>query len=383
MALTILRNDITKMRTDAIVNTANEWPVVGAGCDSAVYQAAGYSDLLAYRKEKVGRVPEGEAFITPGFALEAKYIIHAVSPRYVQGDGAEEQKLRACYQNSLKLAEENGIRSIAFPLIATGSYGYPKEEGLRIAVDEINAFLLQSDMQICLVVFDETAAKLGQRIAPGLAAYIDRHYVEKKQEEEYEPVAEERPLYASIPRITADRAASAPSAPAQPRRQDKLKSKGSIFKKHSKTAPAKPSAPLEMPVFEAASLDFEEAHLDRLNERMRHLSDTFSEYLFYLIEEKHMTGVDVYKRAIVDKKIFSKIKNNPQYHPQKLTALCLCVGARLNMDETQDLLARAGYALSPADKTDVIFAYFIENEIYDMIELDIQLEEHGLPCIIT
>ena len=87
--------------------------------------------------------------------------------------------------------------------------------------------------------------------------------------------------------------------------------------------------------------------------------------------------------AIVDKKVFSKIKNNPDYHPQKLTALCLCVGAKLNMDETRDLLARAGYALSPCDKTDVIFAYFIENEIYDMIELDIQLEEHGQPCIIS
>ena len=116
---------------------------------------------------------------------------------------------------------------------------------------------------------------------------------------------------------------------------------------------------------------------------MRHLSDTFSEYLLYLIREKQMENAEVYKRAIVDKKIFSKIKNNPDYHPQKLTALCLCVGAKLNLDESKDLLARAGYALSPCDKTDIIFSYFIENEIYDMIELDIQLEEHGLPCIIS
>jgi hypothetical protein len=132
-----------------------------------------------------------------------------------------------------------------------------------------------------------------------------------------------------------------------------------------------------------ASFDFEELHEDKLEERMRHMSDTFSEYLLYLIQDKNMENSEVWKRAIVDKKVFSKIKNNPNYHPKKITALCLCVGAKLNLDESKDLLARAGYALSPCDKTDIIFSYFIENEIYDMIELDIQLEEYGLPCIIS
>ena len=129
--------------------------------------------------------------------------------------------------------------------------------------------------------------------------------------------------------------------------------------------------------------EFDELHENKLSERMKHLSDTYSEYLMYLIKERNMENSDVYKRAVVDKKIFSKIKNNINYHPNKLTALCLCIGAKLNLDETKDLLARAGYALSPCDKTDIIFSYFIENEIYDMIELDIQLEEHGLPCIIV
>ena len=138
----------------------------------------------------------------------------------------------------------------------------------------------------------------------------------------------------------------------------------------------------DMDLCEAAA-SFEEKHESRLEERMKHLSDTFSEYLLYLIHDKNMENAEVYKRAIVDKKTFSKIKNNVDYHPQKLTALCLCVGAKLNLDESKDLLARAGYALSPCDKTDIIFSYFIENEIYDMIELDIQLEEHGLPCIIA
>ena len=113
------------------------------------------------------------------------------------------------------------------------------------------------------------------------------------------------------------------------------------------------------------------------------MSDTFPEYLLYLIQKNGLENADVYKRAIVDKKVFSKIKNNPDYHPKKMTALCLCIGAKLNIDESRDLLARAGYALSPCDKTDIIFSYFIENGIYDMIELDIQLEEHGLPCIIA
>lgn len=116
---------------------------------------------------------------------------------------------------------------------------------------------------------------------------------------------------------------------------------------------------------------------------MKHISDTFSEYLIYLIDSRGMNYPDVYKRAIVDKKVFSKIKNNPDAHPKKITAMCLCVGAKLNLDQTRDLLARAGYALSPCDKTDIIFSYFIENQIYDMIELDIQLEEHGLSCLIS
>ena len=181
MALTIVRNDITKMMTEAIVNTAGSAPGVGTGCDTAVYQAAGYDQLLAYRTEHIGTVPEGEVFLTPGFDLPVKYIIHAVSPRYRGGTEGEEEKLRSCYRKSLELAAEHGIDSLAFPLIATGSFGYPKEEGLRIAVDEINAFLLQHEMRVFLVVFGEESVALGKKIAPRLEAYIDSHYVEEPQ----------------------------------------------------------------------------------------------------------------------------------------------------------------------------------------------------------
>ena len=364
MPLRIVRNDITKMNTEAIVNTANAQATVGPGCDSAVYKAAGYDELLNYRKQHIGFVEEGAVFITPGFHLQAKYIIHAVSPLYLGGDEGEEAKLRSCYRKSLKLAGENGIKSIAFPLIATGSFGYPKEEGMRIAVDEIQEFLFAYDMEIYLVVFDEISTGIGKRLCPDLETYIDRNYVREAVKTEHDAV-----------RFNAAR--------AMPRRYSafgsflkKEPTGGSVFNRESRH---EERCERDVPFYN----DFEEQHESKLEERMRHMSDTFSEYLLYLIRERGMENADVYKRAIVDKKIFSKIKNNANYHPNKLTALCLCVGAELNLDETKDLLARAGYALSPCDKTDIIFSYFIENEIYDMIELDIQLEEHGLPCIIS
>ena len=352
MPFKIVRNDITKMNTDAIVNTANDQPRVGTGCDSAIYNAAGYDELLSYRKEKIGAVKEGEVFITPGFHLPAKYIIHAVSPLYIDGSHREEELLRSCYRKSLALAAAHGIRSIAFPLISTGGFGYPKEEGMRIAVDEIHAFLLHSDMQIFLVVFDEKATRMGRSLYPDLEAYIDRNYVQERFEEEYDEA-----LY------------------------DAESGSGARYEAKYREARRRPFIGGAAPYF---GEDFAIEEIERkLAERMEHMSDTFPEYLLYLIREKGMKNSDVYKRAIVDKKVFSKIKNNPDYHPQKLTALCLCIGAELNMDEARDLLARAGYALSPCDKTDIIFSYFIEHGIYDMIELDIQLEEHGLPCIIA
>ena len=388
MPFKIVRNDITKMNTEAIVNTANDHATVGTGCDYAVYMAAGYDELLKYREEKIGFVPEGDAFITPGFKLQAKYIIHAVSPLYMGGDQGEEGKLRSCYRKSLQIAKEYNIKSISFPLISTGGFGYPKEEGMRIAVDEINAFLLENEMQIYLVVFDTNATMLGEKIYPDLEAYIDQNYVKDKREEEYGNHLSNAQLIERSTKRNAERADFATSALptyAEAPKVAKPSLKDSIFKKPSKkAAPIKQASMSDMDEFEENSyFDFEEQHESKLEERMTHISDTFSQYLMYLIQDKKMENAEVYKRAIVDKKIFSKIKNNVNYHPQKITALCLCVGAKLNLDESKDLLARAGYALSPCDKTDIIFSYFIENEIYDMIELDIQLEEHGLPCIIS
>lgn len=401
MSFKIVRNDITAMKTDAIVNTANSEVAVGSGCDIAIYKAAGYDRLLQYRKDNIGIVEEGEVFLTPGFELPAKYIIHAVSPKYRGGNDGEEEKLRSCYRLALATAVQNDIKSIAFPLISTGGFGYPKEEGIRIAADEINSFLQNNEMEVYLVVFDEKSTALGNRLCPDIDEYIDRNYVSEKTEAEYEFAEDYDGMQPEIECGSIDYMEN--RSRGFRRLLNKSKESASAEKAYSQKPSLKKDALLkinrqtdffgkvaEMPIFESAAceetedeLDFEDVHGSRLDERMKHLTDTFSEYLLYLIEDKKMENADVYKRAIVDKKTFSKIKNNPDYHPQKITALCLCVGAKLNLDETKDLLARAGYALSPCDKTDIIFSYFIENEIYDMIELDIQLEEHDLPCIIA
>ncbi len=374
MPFKIVRNDITRMECDAIVNTASRYPAstfeqVGAGCDKAIHKAAGADKLIAARKE-IGEMAEGEAAITQGFDLPAGYIIHAVSPVFIDGNSGEEEKLRNCYRNSLRIARENGIRSIAFPLISTGSFGYPQEEGMRIAVDEINAFLMHNDMMVYLVVFGTRATQLGERIFPDLEAYIDHNYVDEKRKEEYGD-----PRFGSVHITDAGYDACSVERESLSRR---------LFANKAGSVPSHKKEVEESREFCATSYDDSIENLGaKLDERMKHMSDSFSEYLMFLIQSKGMTNAEVHKRAIVDKKVFSKIKNNPDHHPNKLTAMCLCIGAKLNMDETKDLLMRAGYALSPADKTDVIFSYFIEHEIYDMIELDIQLEEHGLKCIIT
>ena len=444
MPFKIVRNDITKMQVDAIVNPSNPEPVVGTGCETAIYEAAGMDALLEERRH-FGSVSEGEAFVTGGYRLSATHVIHAVSPRFQGGKQGEEERLRSCYRKSLELAAKQRFTSVAFPLLSTGGYGYPREEAMGIAAEEIRAFLDHHEMLVYLTVFDEASSALGGKLYPDLEAYIDRHYVEEKLRSEYAGVpfmagaakrgneasfgaamlqsaqvqsntAPKQDQFHTIPMDVSSPELMATKKTAEAREKlesGEEKEPGLLRrlltreKKASESAPraAKPKMDQAPKLYDdleeeshekapqasrkvescdevSADWDFEK-HESALNERMTHLSDTYQQYLFYLIENKGMTNAEVYKRAIVDKKVFAKIKANPEYHPKKMTALCLCVGAKLNLDETRDLLARAGYALSPCDKTDVIFSYFIEHGIYDMIEIDIQLEEHGLPCIIA
>ena len=389
MPFKIVRNDITKMQVDAVVNTANEEPIYSTGVDTAIYLAAGTEELLAERR-KIGRLEEGEVAITPGFKLPAKYIIHAVSPCYIDGESGEEDKLRDCYQKSLQLARENHCQTIAFPLIATGGFGYPKEEGMRIAVDEINTFLLHHEMTIYLVVFDTKATELALRLQPALEAYIDHHYVCDKREEEYGDryfgsVSSNAPDYSGYRMRREEVEARTRRMEPVPIKESPKKSDFNIWKTDEAICESadlmseSDECPDESDDWDAEDDPF----FDKaISERVKHMSDTFQEYLLYLIESKGMTNAEVYKRAIITKQTFSKIKNNPKYHPDKATVIRLCVGARLSLDESKDLLARAGYALSPCDMQDVIFSFYIENKHYNMIDIDIKLEEYGLPHFI-
>ena len=383
MPFKIVRNDITKMNVDVIVNTANEAPIYSFGTDTAVYQAAGKKELLAER-EKIGFINEGDVAITPGFKLPARYIIHAVSPWFWDGKSGEEEKLRSCYTRSLELAEKYECKSIAFPLIATGSYGYPKEEGMRIALDEINSFLLKNDMLVYLVVFDPESTRIGQKLYQDLETYIDHNYVSDKNEEEYGD------RYFGIPEEDIHEDLIFPSSSSCIAECPEEDEAGFLSEYKARPMASRYEMP-KAPVEEAKRLapdnrdeyyEYIEESLYKLDERMLHMEDSFQKYLMYLIEQKKLSNSEVYKRAIVTKQLFSKIKLNPEYHPDKATAMRLCVGAKLNLDETKDLLARAGYALSPCDKRDIIFSFFIEHNIFDMIEIDIALEEHGLPCFI-
>lgn len=394
--LKIVRNDLIKMECEAIVNTANSEPVYSSGVDSAVYEAAGAEQLLEARR-KIGRVEEGEVFVTDAYRLPFKKIIHAVSPLYIDGMSGEEDKLRACYTKSLHMAAALDIKSIAFPIIATGSFGYPIEQGMSIAIEEINSFLAERDMLVYLVVFDKNATDEGRKYKPNLESFIENHYVAERMAAEYGY----RNIEASIPANIPE-----PMPMPMPVMARESSAVEAVSKKKSDnlftrmlSAPGKSGA-RSQPYREANEdaledkLELSRVEFDpndddsfyeleeKLNTRLKHIKDSFSDYLMYLIESRGMTPFEVYTNSVVTKKLFSKIKTNPEYHPSKEIALRLCVGARLNIDDSKDLLSRAGYTFSPCELYDLIFEFFIENEIFDIVEIAIQLEEHGLPSFI-
>ena len=236
---------------------------------------------------------------------------------------------------------------------------------------------MSHDMLVYLVVFDTESTKLGLNLYPNLEAYIDHNYVCEKREEEYG-----NRYFGSVVK-------GAPGYDAYKQERERVEKALKVpleIDECCMSMEAVCSAPSESISVKDMDVDsyedFYEENESALKERMKHLSDTFQQYLLYLIETKGLTPAEVYKRAIITKQLFSKIKVNPNYHPDKATAMRLCVGAKLNIDETKDLLSRAGYALSPCDKRDIIFSFFIENNVHVMIEIDIALEEHGLPCFI-
>ena len=329
MPFEIVRNDITKMHVDAIVNPTNSNMYGVAGVDGSIHKIEG--PRLREETAQMGALAPGKSVLTKAFNLPAGYIIHTVGPMWKDGNSGEEEVLRSCYKTSLELAKKQGFESIAFPLIASGSFGCPKDVALNTAVRVIGEFLLFNDMAVYLVVFDKKAYQLSEDLYSSVEAYIDDHYIEEQH-------------------IDAQR-------------------RGKWYREN------------EYPehVFnEEVGLNSNEVvHSMQIKQKKKsiddvinHLDESFSEMLLRLIDEKGLKDPEVYKKANVTKQTFSKIRNNSQYNPTKQTALAFAIALKLNLDEAKDLLMKSGYALSKSNRFDVIVSFFLESESYDIYEIN-------------
>lgn len=404
MPFELIRNDITAVKADAIVNSANPHVAVGAGVDLAIHRKAGPKLLKA--RGALGDLAPGQAVITEAFGLDARYVIHTVGPVWRDGQHGEMERLRDCYERSLRLATEYQCVSVAFPLISTGTYGFPKSDALQIAMATISAFLMEHDMMVYLVVYDSQSFALSEKLFQAVSAYIDENYVEEQAEaaaEEWTRLRERRRRAETTrelssepnsemelePDSEADSEADsgADFGPDSEMNYDSaflIESKAMVLYEEPSGIWAgleadsglyelkEPAAPVESAaagVLTTADVG-KAAGTWNLEERLRHADASFSEMLLRLIDQKGKTDVEVYKRANLDRKLFSKIRSNPQYKPSKRTAAALAIALELNLDETRDLLRRAGFALSHCDKFDIIIEYFIEHGNYDIYEVN-------------
>ena len=384
MPFQIIRNDIARVKADVIVNTANPEPVIGRGTDSAIYAAAGEEKLLACRKE-IGRIAPGQAAATPAFLLHARYILHTVGPVWVDGNRGEREILHACYTNCLSLAFELRAESIAFPLIATGIYGFPREEALSIALEEISRFLLTHEMQVILVVFDRDSFELSAKLIREIDEYIDDNGVKALRAAEYPFLGTERETDAGTLSALSERRETDTLRPETYRRQKRLLANSRL----SESLPDAPSAlsavrsTEEEPMYDSAPLpdlspDFSDAPLDEL---LDHTGETFQQRLLHLIDESGMTNAEVYKKANIDRRVFSRMQSRKDYRPKKVTAVAFAIALRLDMDSMTDLLSRAEIALSPSSKFDLIISYFVSRRIYDIFEINAVLFKYGQPIL--
>ena len=317
MPLHIVRNDITTMKVDAIVNAANESLLGGGGVDGAIHRAAG-PELLAECRG-LGGCKTGQAKITRGYRLPAKYVIHAVGPVWQGGGHGERELLAGAYRASLELALANGCQTVAFPLISAGAYGYPKDRALKAAVDVIGDFLLAHDMTVYLVIFDRAAFSIGEKLFADIAAYIDDRYVEEHTDRREEQYRRAMTFAAEAPPLCAS---ACPSVPGS------------------------------------------------LDEALGRLDESFSQMLLRKIDEKGMTDAQCYKKANIDRKLFSKIRSDAHYRPSKPTAMAFAVALELPLDEARELLEKAGFAFSHASKFDIIVEYFIARRNYDIFAIN-------------
>lgn len=337
MPFTIVRQDITKMTVDAIVNAANTDLAMGGGVCGAIFKAAGAQELQAACNQ-VAPIKTGEAAIIPSFALPCKYVIHAVGPVYRHWNAQQsEALLRSAYTESLRLASKNHIQSIAFPLISSGIFGYPKDEALKVASSAITDYLQSSDMDVFLAVFDKTAFAVSEKLLGEIESYIDEHYVEEHRIHRRDLLDVEREALSDDAIINYNAPMPSMAAPA------------------------------------AAGTG--------IDELVGNLDEPFGKTLLRLIDTKGKTDVEVYKRANIDRKLFSKIRTGKGYMPGKRTILALAIALELTLDETDDLLERAGFALSHSQKFDVIVEYFIVSGRFDIFEINEVLFKYDQPLL--
>ena len=325
MPLEIVRNDITKMTVDAIVNAANESLLGGGGVDGAIHCAAG-PELFAECKTLSG-CKTGKAKITRGYKLPAKYVIHTVGPIYEDGSHGEKALLESCYRESLALAKVHNCETVAFPLISSGVYGYPKDLALKVAIDVISDFLLENEMKVYIVIFDKAAYKISEKLFSDIAEYIDDNYVDEHTD-----------YYRERRRM---------NYPCQ-----------SIM--------LGASVPDELDLCECKAIMAEED----LDSKLKQIDESFSQMLLRKIDEKGMTDAECYKKANIDRKLFSKIRGDVNYKPSKPTAIAFAISLELSLDETEDMLKKAGFALSHSNKFDIIIEYFISKGNYNIFEIN-------------
>ena len=334
MPFLIIRNDITKVAADAIVNPANRNLLQGSGTSRAIYQAAGEQELTA-SCEAIGRCDLGRAVCTPAFGLSAKYVFHAVCPAWHGGGFGEAEQLAGAYHSALELAAEYHCERVAFPLLSSGNYGYPKEQAFRIAVDTITQYVMEHDLTVYLVLYDRHSLAVSRKLFASVEEYIDDHYV-AQNDESYEFDRRRRDAAAQRWRLEEEAAPMLEAA-------------------------APPTAPMA-----ARSLE----------SLMDNLGESFTTRLLRLIDERGLKDSTVYKQSNISRQHFSKIQCNRDYNPKKKTVLAFAVGLHLSEDETIDLLKSAGYAFSDGSKRDWIVRYCLEHKIYNINQVNTLLFEY-------
>ncbi|MCD8021075.1 MAG: macro domain-containing protein [Clostridiales bacterium] len=392
MPLQIVRDDITRMSVDAIVNATNPRLIGEGGVDRAIHVAAG--EKLLKKCKKIGSCETGQVVLTRGYDLPAKYIIHTVGPVYQDGWHGEEEQLRSCFRNSMKMAARKRCRTLAIPLISTGTYGYPRDQVMQIAIQEISRFLMKMDMMIYLVVFDRASTMISQKLFPDIMEYINERYVE-----EHSFIRNSQQLPYSQSPLPSPRDSDSidskylkePMAWETARKQNRneqFSTNGDIdnrweptnegygsrqnpryrYRKGSETVGERHSGPrMGAPVGSSSSRS--------LDDMIREMDESFSQMLLRKIDEKGMTDAECYIKANIDRKLFSKIRKNPLYKPSKPTAIAFAIALELNLNESREMLMKAGYALSHSNKFDIIIEYFISNGIYNIFEINEALFE--------